>query len=171
MRMLSPSIAVALFVVSAVCAAREQTVSHCQKEEITYFSCMIQGSKIISLCGSPLSESTTEQPKSEVWLQYRFGKPGHLELIYPKEPRESVRKFEGESRHGLGVSLDSLSFTNDGVKYVIESSSSTLTGYSFDGVRVYRGGRHKPISLWCEKLPIANGDFRRLADQLDPTPR
>lgn len=165
------SMSVALFVISTVGVARGQMVSHCQKGEVTYFSCGVPGSKIVSLCGSPLSNSNAERPNSEHWLQYRFGKLGRLELVYPKELRESVRKFEGESRHGLGVSLDALSFSNGGVKYVLESSSSTLTGESFDGVRIYRGGQHQPISLWCERLPIGDGDFRQLADQLDPAPR
>ena len=162
-------IVVAPLVVSTA-AAGAQPAGHCKRSETTYFSCKLYGSpKIVSLCGGQLPGATADT--SELWLQYRFGKPGHLELVYPKKPRASLSKFEGESRHGLGVRLDAVSFTICKIKYVLESSYSELTGNAFDGVRVYSKGQDQPISLLCESVPTGDGDFGQLANEIDPTPR
>lgn len=51
----------------------------CHPKETVYFSCSVTSKRIVSLCGNSL------EPKEQFWLQYRFGRPGKLELVYPKD--------------------------------------------------------------------------------------
>src|SRR5688500_7074147 len=65
----------------------------CEKSEAVYFSCPVASSKRISVCGSPaISES-------EGYLQYRFGRPGAVELEYPKTKEKTQQQFYWEENN------------------------------------------------------------------------
>lgn len=115
--------------------------THCQANEVVYFSCKIANSqKVVSLCGGDLSK-----PES-FWLQYRFGILGKPELIFPPERKDSSEKFKGEVLRG-GLRLESISFKNNGVTYAVENSFASQTGFGFRGVRVSQA--NKEITLNC----------------------
>jgi len=57
--------------------------SICDKEQEVYFSCYTKHEKIIAICYTPNS------PRS-FYFQYRFGRPGKIELIYPREDRKNI---------------------------------------------------------------------------------
>lgn len=86
----------------------------CSSGEIDYFSCMVAHEKIVSVCGN----IANGEVKKDSWLQYRFGKPGAIELAYPKEKQASVRQFEGNyfSRYNV---ID-LRFINDSTLYGVD---------------------------------------------------
>ncbi len=110
-----------LFTIS--CGVEAQTL--CRKGEFEYFSCPISKSnKVLSVCGdmgSPRERGTSE----DSWIQYRFGKPGAVELQFPREKRGSLKKFEG-NYFGRYSFMD-LRFINEKTKY-----SVTLYG-PYDG--------------------------------------
>ena len=66
----------------------------CLKGEINYFSCKTKANgKIMSICGNIEDFEIND----DSWLQYRFGKPHTVELVYPPEKVGSVSKFEGNN--------------------------------------------------------------------------
>jgi hypothetical protein len=52
-------------------------------------------------------------------LQYRFGKPGNLELEFPKEREKSQQAFKYNHYFRAQVDLTEISFTSDGHQYSI----------------------------------------------------
>ncbi|MBF3411150.1 hypothetical protein ACGY7B_26245 [Burkholderia pseudomallei] len=54
----------------------------CPAQETTWFSCNTARHKTISLCGAP--------PAS---IQYRYGKPGQIELAFPDKPADGVNQL------------------------------------------------------------------------------
>ncbi|MFZ6875729.1 hypothetical protein ACO0LF_26985 [Undibacterium sp. Di27W] len=153
----------------SVGTSHAQVLTHCKDHEVTYFSCKLYSSKnIVSLCGGQLHEIAADARASEMWLQYRFGKPDHPGLIYPAHTKKSISRFEGEYRQGLGVSLTSIHFNKSGTTYIIESSSSPEADGYFEGVRIVKNKR--TTSMSCDQ-PISDLRFQTLAELLDPKPR
>lgn len=54
----------------------------CTAQETTYFSCDTTRHKTIALCGALPSA-----------LQYRYGKPGQTELVFPDKPADGVNQL------------------------------------------------------------------------------
>jgi hypothetical protein len=110
--------------------------THCAKEEVEYFSCVAAApNMVVSVCGNT-GVGIGEDISENSWLQYRFGKIGHIELAYPKEKRDSIRKFEGIYFAKYGGS--SLRFINDDALYIIEEweKSSGLEVTLSNGKRI-----------------------------------
>nr|WP_315463407.1 hypothetical protein [uncultured Rhodoferax sp.] len=64
--------------------------THCTSAEEVVFSCLLQRTaKVVSLCASP---GLLASP-SKGHLVYRFGKPGAVELEYPKDKSGSPARF------------------------------------------------------------------------------
>jgi hypothetical protein len=81
-------IVVAVVAICCATASAVQTPSHCGPSEAIIFSCRIKGStKIVSLCASK------QLSKEAGYLQYRFGRPGAVELTFPEEKRNSQAQF------------------------------------------------------------------------------
>jgi len=80
-------------------------------------------------------------------------------------------QFTGESRWGAGVRLHTVEFTNNGVRYLIENSYSSLTEYSFLGVRVTPSRSRRTVELHCRLNGSTTDQFESLASLLDPAPR
>lgn len=73
--------ALALVSMTDACAKKPiSTDTHCSSSETIYFSCSTAGGKIISICGIP-ANTVAKNTKN---LQYRFGRKGSIELIFPK---------------------------------------------------------------------------------------
>jgi hypothetical protein len=107
---------VVVFVIIVCCAAASavQTPSHCGASEAVIFSCRIKGStKILSLCGSK------QLSKDAGYLQYRFGRPGAVELTFPEEKRNSQAQFL--YNHYLRAQVDEtqVTFKNGAFTYSI----------------------------------------------------
>lgn len=141
------------------------TPSLCAPNESTYFSCRLKSSKVVSVCGSGRVDPADENGHRAAWLQYRMGRPGALELVFPKERANSVAKFEGESHRGAGVRIDALQFSIKGILYSVEDAYSSLTDKGFTGVKVVVG--RKETALPCDGDANVSGEFEMISQELD----
>lgn len=141
----------------------------CEAGEYTYFSCRLKAGKMVSICGSGPVDPTDNDGHRAAWLQYRMGRPGALELVFPKQRSGSVAKFTGESHRGAGVRIDALAFAISGVRYTVEDAYSSLTDDGFAGVKVVVG--RKETAIACDGDANVDDEFQRVAEELDPTPR
>jgi hypothetical protein len=123
--------------------------SHCKEGEMTYFSCQLKNSKVVSICGN-LNESATADSDKGEWVQYRFGRIRQTELLYPAVTAVSVSKFEGNyfAPHGEDHSVLDLRFINANVLYSVEVVSGN--GGASGSVSVQLPGK-RPISQFCIK--------------------
>lgn len=130
--------------------------THCKSSKTVYFACALKkSSKIISLCGSnPFDLDVKSDNK---WLQYRFGKLGKPELIFPKSPVDSLRKFQEDWHYHKAMGND-----NSYIVFKKFNSVYTILHLEMDGVE---GKKHfddvkivqdklKEISLTCKKPNI-----------------
>ncbi|MFW5837743.1 MAG: hypothetical protein ACOCVM_07020 [Desulfovibrionaceae bacterium] len=100
----------------AVCAATAHAgdVGHCLSGEKTIFTCQIKGkTKVVSVCASQ------DLGPDSGYVQYRFGKPGAIEMTYPANKAGSSQAFRVSTYTRAGTSYNSLSFKNKGVEYVV----------------------------------------------------
>lgn len=92
------------------------TNSHCSPDETTLFSCELSKGKLVSLCAShDLS------PKAG-YLQYRFGKPGNVELALPKQPQGIPKDLALTHSKDASAEYNAVSFMN-GEYYSYELTS------------------------------------------------
>lgn len=95
-------------------AQHASPLTHCLKHEERVFSCQIQKSnKVLSLCAVPA------KAKNPGYLQYRFGRPGHVELQYPQAKSTSYSKFNWQSIGYSGGWDTRIQFSNAGYRYQI----------------------------------------------------
>ena len=96
----------------------------CTRGETVFFSCPVQGGKIVSLCGA--IQSASDDDGGDEWLQYRFGKPGAIELAYPANKRDSLDRFKGEHvlthTRDFEIDLQSVGFVSGAIGYQVESN-------------------------------------------------
>lgn len=86
--------------------------SLCETGEQALFSCSTgKAGKLVSLCASPHLD------KSAGYLQYRFGKPGKIELAFPADRAGSLEKFRYAHYFRFQVDRTTVSFSNDGFDY------------------------------------------------------
>ncbi|MGH9906047.1 MAG: hypothetical protein ACRD8U_10770 [Pyrinomonadaceae bacterium] len=88
-----------------------RATSLCRKDEQVLFACKTAASKIISLCGSK------ELEEKKGYLQYRFGKPGALELQFPEKLENTQSAFRYDNYFRAQVSRTHLRFDNGGYRY------------------------------------------------------
>jgi hypothetical protein len=141
------------------------TPSLCEAGESTYFSCRLKGAKVVSICGSGQVNPVDNDGHRVAWLQYRMGRKGALELVFPKQQDGSVRQFEGGSERGAGVRINTLNFTISGIRYTVEDSYSSLTNQGFAGVKVVVG--RKETALRCEGEASVDEEFDMVTQELD----
>jgi hypothetical protein len=98
--------------------------SLCHRGETTYFSCAVKSGKLVSLCGNAYvkEESGNWIEPDKPWLQYRFGLPDKIDLMYPPIRKGSVEKFQGDYGTALqgAVIWKSVSFVSAGIGYKME---------------------------------------------------
>jgi hypothetical protein len=116
----------------SLCLAAQAAVaasSLCTRGEVHYFSCRTGAGPIISLCG--------DVDANEPWLQYRFGRPGANELVFPQSKTDSVKRFTPQRiRAGGGAyGVDAIAFVSGGVGYSVDDVTPE-SGDSWQGVSV-----------------------------------
>jgi hypothetical protein len=111
----------------------------CTKGEVSYFSCKANTGKTISLCGQVFSvgKAGVKEALEAPWLQYRYGRPGALELVYPAVRKDSLSRFTVQRiRAGGGAyGVDGVAFVSGGIGYSVDSVTPE-TGDSWQGVNV-----------------------------------
>ena len=138
------------------------TLSLCNKSEKVVFSCAVRRlGKMVSLCSSP------ELRKAEGYLQYRFGRPGQVELEFPKERSQSRTLFK--YRHYFRSQVDSteISFTVNGYAYAVfdEYNGEEKPVVSEKGLLVTSESSKKEVKYLCQGKPLAN--YEDLADTFE----
>jgi len=93
------------------CAALGQTDSGnlCAADETAYFQCTVSKGRLLSVCG--------DATKGKV--QYRFGRPGHVEMAFPQKAEDAPNQLLYS--HYLRAQTDrtEVRFENGGAAYVL----------------------------------------------------
>jgi len=110
--------------------------SLCEQPEESYFSCCARNGKLIELCGGKT-------------VEYRFGKPGKIELLYPKAPGDAPMRFAHYARP-LTDRVE-ISFSTGGADYRVFDYSEGKKHTA--GVRSTVG--NKEVTIAC-KGPIVS---------------
>ncbi|HMF56858.1 MAG TPA: hypothetical protein VK619_10995 [Pyrinomonadaceae bacterium] len=94
--------------------------SLCNSNEMVVFNCQIAGrGKLVSLCSSrPLS-------KQQGYLQHRFGRPGAIELEYPRERQNTQTAFKYSRYTRPRVTLLTVSFETNSYTYEIHDDDNS----------------------------------------------
>jgi hypothetical protein len=141
---------IALLLVAALSGSAPARETLCGDDEQTAFSCHV-GEKLVSLCAS------SDLSKRRGWVQYRFGKPDHLELAYPKA-KQHPRKF---LIHGVipfaGGGADYYRFTSHGYRFVVYSGFGR--GWVQEGVVVEKAGT-RVASHVCRDGALGPGNWK-----------
>ncbi len=88
--------------------------SLCAADEQVIFSCALKApARLVSLCGS---KTLT---RDEGYVQYRFGRPGRVELEFPKDRAGSQKQFRYEHVFRYQFDLTDISFENGGFSYTL----------------------------------------------------
>jgi hypothetical protein len=95
----------------AMASVTAGAASHCQGEEREVFSCALRNGKTVSICASPALSADAG------YLQYRYGRLGHVELEYPSSRTGSQARFDFESHRPYQGEYESLGFEKDGYRY------------------------------------------------------
>lgn len=98
-------------------SAAADSETHCTANEKIFFSChLARSQKVVSLCGGS-SESDRIS-----WIQYRFGKIGKPEMVYPPNKNGSLEKFAGlhQTAKAIGLEIREVWFRVGIYSYLIE---------------------------------------------------
>ena len=127
--------------------------SLCRAEEQLFFTCQVTGSsKLISLCGSKSLDARRG------YLQYRFGKPGAVELQFPRDRANTQRVFRYAHYFRAQVDRTEVTFDNEGYRYVVFDyyEGDMKPAVRESGVRVRRhGAAAKETELTCDGKPTS----------------
>ena len=142
-----------------LCAANEQLI----------FGGVTTGGKMVCLCGSP---NLTAQ---RGYLQYRFGRPGRIELEYPAERAGSQQRFYYAHYTRFQREWASVRFRNQEYNYRLFYSFDGETGRPTTeyGLNVYLGEGDKGTNFTLRRNTVV-GRLQALEDILpcdreDPT--
>ena len=141
-------------------SAHAQTAPNlCQPQEQVIFACSVKPSKkLVSLCARQLGSPAAS-------LQYRFGRPGHIELQHPQQAAGSLQAFRHGSYGRYRVERQSVSFENLGVRYAVfdDHEGDMQPELHERGVRVSQGEREL-ATLHCTG-PVRS-ELHRLREHL-----
>jgi hypothetical protein len=119
----------------------------CKADEWVVFGCkMLKGGKLLSVCAT--KDLELKQGTLTGSLEYRFGKPGKIELTFP-EPGLVVEGAFHFSRYTRPQdTMLALSFENKGAKY--EVYADYVGDAKSAGVRVTPAGKTESVALECD---------------------
>jgi hypothetical protein len=148
---------------AASCEARVNLLipSHCRADEVTYFSCELEGArKVVSLCGP----SSSPESNPAAGLEYRYGRFSSIELTLPSQHNRTADFFRGEhlNPYGENTVVDSVLFESAGVSYGISVRDGKR---KFTGVWEAEGKKYKEQP--CSKK-VDSGSLPDLVLQLPP---
>ena len=134
--------------------ADETQPTLCRQGETVLFSCPVKdGRTIVSLCGS---KDLTAQ---EGYLQYRFGRAGHIELEFPAQRQETQKRFRYAQYSRYQVNRVAVSFQRAGYTYALFDSyeGDTLPKTHQQGIQVTpSGGARKEVTFICRGAASGN---------------
>lgn len=145
----------AYFVISLTTGSYAATAepSLCHKDEQIFFSCPISGSaNRVSLCGSNALDHRRG------YLQYRFGRPGAVELQFPRDRANTQGAFRYTHYFRPQVDRSEISFDNGGYQYIVFSyyEGDVKPAINTAGVRITKHRDSRPsVELHC-RAPLVH---------------
>jgi len=134
--------------IAAQALPKNQSSSLCRAEEQVIFSCAVApGARTVSLCAS----SALDHRRG--YLQYRYGKPGAIELQFPQARANTQLVFRFAHYFRAQVDRIEISFDNDGYRYTIFDyyEGDTNPAMPVAGVRVRQhGARGSETEIQCQ---------------------
>lgn len=97
-------------------AQERSNVTLCPSGEEVYFSCPLENNKIVSICGKG------NHSPGEGYVQYRYGLPGHEELIYPTGKTPPAGIFQQVDASEGSVKQNLIKFKVDGYTYAVNQA-------------------------------------------------
>ena len=140
-----------------------QPVSLCNADEKIIFNCTIkQNAKLVSLC------SSTNLSKDRGYIQYRFGRPGKIELEFPKSRDKSQQAFKYSHYFRAQFDTTEISFTSGNYEYSIfdDYNGEERPARSAQGVKITAPDRE--WTLDCRTR--AKADYSGLGDMFGTEP-
>jgi hypothetical protein len=130
-----------------------QPSSLCRSEEEVIFTCVAAGSaKFVSLCGSRLLDHRRG------YLQYRYGKPGAIELQFPQARANTQLAFRYAHYFRPQVDRTEISFDNQDSRYILFDyyDGDVKPVVAVAGVRVGKlGTKGRETELRCQSRPAS----------------
>lgn len=147
-----------VFVIFAFLISPPQPASLCNADETIIFNCTIkENAKLVSLC------SSREFTKDKGYIQYRFGRPGKVELEFPKSREKTQQAFKYSHYFRAQFDLTEISFSSDNHHYSIfdDYNGEERPAQSSQGVKVTTpNGRE--VTLTCRGR--AKADYSNLGE-------
>jgi len=140
----------------------EQNETLCSADEDIYFSCLLTGGKTVSVCAWG-----NNKPAAGA-VQYRYGMPGKIEMLYPQNNAPPKDKFVVVNASEGSVNLNIIKFKKGPYTYLVNQAFvSFLTVLKGDKV-IFRqscgAGSHAFVSRAAmqgmESRPKSAEDFR-----------
>lgn len=160
LRALAVALVFGFFMPSVI--AGEGEVTLCESQEDIYFSCPIPGGKIVSVC------ALKNHDPSSGYVQYRYGTPGKLELVYPKSKLPPKGRFYVVNASEGSANLNTIKFYSGRYTYFVAQAFTSYLTVLKDGKLVLRksceDGGYAFIN-WSalkgiESLPKSAEDFK-----------
>lgn len=127
--------------------------SLCRAEEQVIFTCVATGSaKFVSLCSSRLLDHRRG------YLQYRYGKPGAIELQFPQARANTQLAFRYAHYFRAQVDRTEISFDNQDNRYTLFDyyDGEVKPAIAVAGVRVGKHGtKGRETELRCQSRPAS----------------
>jgi len=128
-----------------------QTASLCRTEEQVIFTCTATGSaKLISLCASKSLDNRRG------YLQYRYGKPGTIELQFPQARANTQLAFRYAHYFRAQVDRTEITFDNQDHRYTLFDyfDSDVKPAIAVAGVRVSKHRtKQSDTEMQCRARP------------------
>ncbi|WP_460089277.1 hypothetical protein [Pseudomonas sp. S2_E02] len=116
----------------------------CSDDEDIYFSCPLQGGKSVSICAQGNSKPTAGS------VQYRYGVPGKIEMVYPKTALPPKGKFYVVNASEGSVDLNIIKFKSGAYTYLTNQAFVSFLTVLKDDKVVFRqrcgAGEHSYIN-------------------------
>jgi len=131
--------------IAAQASPKNQSSSLCRNEEQLIFSCTVaRGARTVSLCAS----SALDHRRG--YLQYRYGRPGAVELQFPQARANTQLAFRYAHYLRARVDRTEIRFDNQGYRYTLfdyyEGDMKPVT--TIAGVRLSKHGAAQLETEW-----------------------
>lgn len=120
------------FFTSSAIAGEEGEITLCESQEDVYFSCPVTGGKIVSVCALK-----NHDPNSG-YVQYRYGVPGKLELVYPKSKLPPAGRFYVVNASEGSANLNTIKFYSGRYTYFVAQAFTSYLTVLKDGELILR---------------------------------
>lgn len=155
-------------VVAGLLPSAALAAGHCKPGEEAVLSCPVGGGKVLSLCATGANG-----PADGLKMQYRFGKPGAVELSYPDRMAPAKGRFFLSTTPFSGGGEERIRFRSGSYDYVVFqrtlagawNDDGTRDHYQDEGVAVERDG--KVVGKQICAGGLENDGFPKMYDRLE----